>query len=292
MSKQYLSLARQGKNAWWRYGLTIIIVVFFWQIIGAIPFGILVAFLGVDGDPATQFNLEAFQFEGIPPLLPYLALNFSLIALFIGLYISIRLLHKRPLISLVTPTSQVRWGRLFKGFGVYFLLAATASLVEAVLFPGRYQLALNLSQFLIFLPIALVITPLQTSAEELFFRGYLMQGIGLKTKNSLIPILVSSLLFTLPHLLNPETQQSMVLLAAFYFLFGVFLAWITVKDNGLELAMGAHAANNLFIALIANYHNSALPSSSIFISHLEPLFSLISFIAITLVFYWVLIMRK
>lgn len=292
MSKQYLSLAREGKNAWWRYGLTIIVVLFFWQIIGVIPFGILIAFLNTDGDPSTQFNLETFQFEGVSPLLPYLALNFSLIALLIGLYISVRLLHKRSLISLIAPNDQVRWNRLFQGFGVYFLLASVASLVEAVLFPGRYQLTLHLSQFLIFLPIALVVTPLQTSAEELFFRGYLMQGIGLKSKHPPIPILVSSILFMLPHLLNPEAQQSMILLASFYFLFGVFLAFVTVKDNGLELAIGAHAANNLFIALIANYHNSALPSPSIFISHLDPLFSLISFIAIIIIFYGLLLKTR
>ncbi|MDJ0705381.1 MAG: CPBP family intramembrane metalloprotease [Leptolyngbyaceae cyanobacterium MO_188.B28] len=292
MSKRYLSLANQGKNAWWRYGLTILIVVVFWQIIGVIPFGILVAFLDLDGDPSTQFNPEKFQFEGVSHLWPYLALNCILISLFIGLYISLRLLHKRPLISLITSGEQVRWNRFFQGFGVYLLLSATASLIEALSFPGRYQLALNLSEFLIFLPIALLITPIQASAEELFFRGYLMQGIGLKIRNPLVPILVSSILFMLPHLMNPEAQKNMLILASFYFLFGVFLAFITVKDNGLELAMGAHAANNLFIVLIANYYDSALPSPAIFISHLHPVFALMSFIVITIVFYWVLLKSR
>ena len=292
MSKRYLSLANQGKNAWWRYGLTILIVVFFGQIIGIIPFGILVAFLALDGDPSTQFNPEKFQFEGISHLWPFLASNCISISFFIGLYISLRLLHKRPLISLITSGEQVRWNRFFQGFGVYFLLLATASLIEALFFPSRYQLVLNLSEFLIFLPIALVITPIQTSVEELFFRGYLMQGIGLKTKKTLMPVLVSSILFMLPHLMNPEAQKNMLILASFYFLFGVFMAFITIRDNGLELAMGIHAANNLFIVLIANYYDSVLPSPAIFISHLHPLFALTSFIIITIVFYWLLLKKR
>ena len=292
MPSQYLALAKQGVNDWWRYVIAILFILIFWQIIGSIPLGILVAVLTIDKNPATQFNPETLQFEGLQPLLPYLVLNFSLIALLISSYIAVRFLHQRRFITLINPTDYVRWARLFQGFGVYFLLAAIANLAEAVFFPGSYSFTLDLSQFLVFLPIALVITPLQVSAEEVFFRGYLMQGIALKTRNSLIPVLSSSILFMLPHLLNPEVDQSPLVLTTFYFIFGLFLAFITVKDNGLELAIGAHAANNLFIALIANYSNSALPSSSIFTSTLNPSFSLLSFIVIAIVFCLITFRKK
>ena len=292
MSQQYLALAQPGKNDWWRYVVSILVILFFWQFIGAIPAGILVTFLMMDGDPSTQFHPETFQFEGVDPLWSYLAINFSFITLFIGLYIAIRFLHNRSFMTLITPNTHIRWGRLFLGFWVYFLLITMASLVEAVIFPGRYQFTLDLNQFLTFLPIALVITPIQTSTEELFFRGYLMQGIGLKSQSSLIPILLSSILFMLPHLLNPEISQNFSLLASLYFIVGVFLAFITVRDNSLELAIGAHAANNLFIALVVNYPNSALPSPSIFTSQLDPLFSFISFVVIAIIFCLVLLRRR
>ena len=119
-----------------------------------------------------------------------------------------------------------------------------------------------------------------------------MQGIALKTRNPLIPVLVSSILFMLPHLLNPEVAQNPLVLTTFYFLFGLFLALITIKDNGLELAIGVHAANNLFIVLIANYSTSALPSSSIFTSTLNPSFSLISFIVIVIAFCLITFRKK
>jgi len=289
MTSQYLSLAQQGKNVWWRYVISIFLILFLYQIIGAIPLLILSAALTLDKNPATQFNPETLQFEGVEPLLPYLVLNFASICLLAGLYISVRFLHQRRMITLVTPNQQVRWKRIFQGFGLYFLLTFVISFVGIVLSPSEYQLTFKPIQFLVFLPIALVITPIQTSAEELFFRGYLLQGMGLKTRSLLIPILGSSLLFMLPHLLNPEVKSNFFLMTLLYLLLGIFLAVITVKDDSLELAMGVHAANNLFAALILNYSNSALPSPSIVrASRFDPLSSLISFIVVAVIFCFVI----
>ncbi len=78
------------------------------------------------------------------------------------------------MITLVTPHEQGRWKRSFQGLGLYFLLIFVISFVGIVLSPSEYQLTFKPSQFLVFLPIALVITPIQPSAEELFFRGHLL----------------------------------------------------------------------------------------------------------------------
>jgi len=289
MTSQYLSLAQQGKNVWWRYVISIFLILFFYQIIGAIPILILSAALTLDKNPATQLNPETLQFEGVEPLLSYLVLNFASLSLLAGLYISVRFLHQRRMITLVTPNQQVRWKRIFQGFGLYFVLTFVISFVGIVLSPSEYRLTFKPSQFLVFLPIALVITPIQTSAEELFFRGYLLQGIGLKTRSLLITILGSSLLFMLPHLLDSAVKLNVFLMVSYYLLFGIFLAVITVKDNSLELAMGVHAANNLFAVLILNYSNSALPSPSIVTqSRLDPLSSLINFIVVAVIFCFVI----
>jgi uncharacterized protein len=285
MTNQYLALAIQGRNAWWRYVISIFVILFFYQVIGVIPVGILGAILALDNNSATRLNPTTFQFEGVEPLLPFIVINFVLISLLVGVCISVRFLHQRRLITLVNSTKRVRWKRIFQGFGLYFLLVSVISFVGIALSPSEYQLTFRPGQFLLFLPIALVLTPLQTSAEELFFRGYLMQGLGLKVRNPLFPIVGSSLLFMLPHLLNPEMKSNFFLMAALYFSLGLFLAYITVRDNALELALGVHAANNLFVVLVLNYSKSALPSPSIFTaSRIDPLSSLIGFILIAVVF--------
>jgi len=135
-----------------------------------------------------------------------------------------------------------------------------------------------------------IFTPIQTSAEELFFRGYLLQAWGHVLKNPVGLALINGILFMLPHLANPEVASGPVLLALYYFGIGAFFAFITLRDNGLELAIGAHAANNMYAAIFANYTDSVLPTDSIFtVTELDPLFGLLSFAVIAGVFYVVLL---
>ena len=130
-----------------------------------------------------------------------------------------------------------------------------------------------------FLPAAVILTPIQTSAEELLFRGYFLQGLGILTRKKWILIIISGVIFAVPHFLNPEMKQGFLLLALYYFSFGAILAWITLKSNRLEFALGIHAANNLFTVLFANYTDSALPSPSVFTATvLDPVFNLVSFL--------------
>ena len=54
----------------------------------------------------------------------------------------------------------------------------------------------------------------------------------------------------------------------------------------MELALGMHAANNLFAALFANYTVTALPSPALFtIQTLDPVYSLVSLVIGIIVFY-------
>jgi hypothetical protein len=90
----------------------------------------------------------------------------------------------------------------------------------------------------------------------------------------------------LPHLANPEVRTDFVLMPAYYFGIGLLLALVTLRDNRLELAVGAHAANNLFSSLVANYVNSALPTPSVFtVSRLDALYALAAFVVTAVIFY-------
>lgn len=294
MPTPYLSLATLGKNQLWRYLLGLLVIVVFWQFIGALPILAYVMKVETDDDPSTRVDLNTLQFEGVDPLWPYLGINFTLIAMFVGLFIAIRFLHQRAFKTAITPLEQINWKLMWKGFSVYFLLMLLAAIAEALLNPSDYTMTFDFKQFMIFLPLALIITPIQAAAEEVLFRGYIMQGLGLLTRYTAVPVIGTSLLFMLAHFLNPEmkTEQSL-LLPLLYFLLALFLAVITVKSNSLELAIGVHAANNLFTVLIMNYANSALPAPSIFTTgEIDPLASLISFVLIAAAFYWIVFVWK
>ena len=258
----YLNLAQQGENKWWRYVLAVLLMLFMWQVLGSIPSVFLVMWVMVKGHLQTWIGSGILP--GVEPLVSFVALMLASVFFALGIFLAVRFIHNRPFRTLITPVRLIAWGRLFKGFGVWFALAGLTSLLEALLYPGRYVWTPNLSQFFPFVILALVLIPIQTSAEELFFRAYILQGVGLRSRNIWLLSTISGVLFMAPHFLNPEASVNYPLMGFYYFSMGAFLAYITLRDGRLELALGVHAANNLFSVLFANYKISALPSPSLF----------------------------
>ena len=271
-TERYLDLAREGRNAWWRYALGVLIIAFFWLVLGYVPYLLLV------GAGLSDHLLE------------YLAVNFTIFMMLAGLVLVVKFVHRRPLLTLITPQSRIDWRRVARSALAWTVIAAVIVVIEHAWFPGRYYLSFDAGRFFAFLALVLVLTPIQAGTEELVFRGYAMQGLALLTRRPAVIAVASSVIFTVPHLLNPEVHQyGVLIMAANYFAIGMLLATVTLRDGRLELAVGLHAVNNVFLALVANYEGSALTTESIFTAtELDPVYSLVTLVIGTLIFHgWV-----
>jgi membrane protease YdiL (CAAX protease family) len=136
--------------------------------------------------------------------------------------------------------------------------------IDLFLSPDEYELTFNLNQFLILVIICLTLLPLQTSFEEYLIRGYLLQGIGITTKSRFLAFTIPSILFGLLHFANPEIDKLGNAFIFAYIFMGFFLGLITMMDEGLELALGWHYANNLMAALFITADWSVLQTDSIY----------------------------
>jgi membrane protease YdiL (CAAX protease family) len=269
----YLDLARMGKNDWWRFILAGVLILFFWQILGAMPAIFLLIWVLADGNPQTGISSSG-QFVGVEPILGFTVTLLASIFFLAGIFLAVQFIHRRSFLTLITPSRNISWGRVFQGFIVWLVLLGLMSLVEAFLYPGRYVWTLDLRLYIPFAILALVLLPIQTSAEELFFRSYILQGIGLRLRNIWVLSVISGFLFMLPHLLNPEARVNYSLIGFYYFFIGGIMAYTTLRDGCLELALGLHAANNLFTALFANYTVTVMPTPSLFtVNTLDPIYS-------------------
>jgi membrane protease YdiL (CAAX protease family) len=87
------------------------------------------------------------------------------------------------------------------------------------------------------------------------------------------------------HLLNPEVDKLGNLIMIYYIGMGFFLGIITLMDDGLELALGVHAANNIVTALLLTSDWSAIQTNSIYrdISK-NPTLEMIDLIPLVIVF--------
>lgn len=292
MGEQYLDSVRLGKNQWWRYLLGILIILGAWLLVGsmlylvAVSFGIFIDLSSIGSDPVSGAASLEQLVQSAPPLATFTGTFLTFVPLLVGVFLVVRFIHGRPFLTLITPHRRVDWCRLMQGFVVFGALLVLITAVEVLLYPGRYQLSLNLPRFLPFMMVGLVLIPIQTASEEVLFRGYFMQGLSLLVRSPLILALFSGLVFTLPHLANPELAAGPWLVAPQYLIVGFALAFITLRDNGLELALGVHAANNLFVGLVATFPDSAIQGETVFLSAaMDPVYSLISVVVAYALFY-------
>jgi hypothetical protein len=288
----YLALARQGKNHWWRYLLGIVLILLAWQGIGLMPTFALAYWAEVDGDETTGFNVDTFMVEGLSPALTFADIMAMFIFLILGIWLVVRFLHKRPFLSLITPLQRISWLRVLQSAVVFAAIYLSVTVVGEWLLPtpaGEMEYVFDAQAFLPFLPLALLLIPIQTTAEELLFRGYVLQGLGL-VLHRWAAVLVSALLFALPHLFNPEVYGANLWIAVLpYLTTGLLLAAITLRDGSLELAMGVHASNNIFAFLfVTTPPYDMFPALFVYHGELFTWETVLTEALIAVLFYWVI----
>lgn len=284
----YYNLSRLGKNEWWRYLLSILIIFVCWFVFSVLlGFG-LSAYILLDNNPVTGYDPNSSQLLGVSPLITLAVSLVSFIPLLVSLFFVVKFIHSRPVSSLITPSKRISWKRIGIGILSIWVLLIISCVFEAILFPGRYQFTFDAGEYIKYVPLIVIFIPIQAATEELLFRGYLTQSLNLLTKHPWMAIIITSALFMAMHFANPEVAVDVVLTLAYYFAVGVFMALITLKDNCLELAIGCHIGINMFV-LAANYTESVLPVPSIFtVTTLDPVYNLISFIVVAVIFYFFL----
>ena len=190
-------------------------------------------------------------------------------------YLGQKLIHKRTIRSLHTAASNIRWGRGLQAFFVTWIVLGTFTAV--LHFTGISTIRSNFGaeQFISYSLVCLLFLPLQSGTEEIIFRGYLNQGVNHLLKNKWVTFTITSILFMAMHLANPEALAGkesgmLTLTMSSYFIFGFIACLMVWMDDGLESAIGFHAANNTFAGIFVNYEGSVIPTPSLFMATTNP----------------------
>ena len=260
----YIGQAHKFKHDSWRYWLGIIVIFIIWQL-GSIPLAIAVfAKVFQDGGDLNALGEDPNALMQI--LSPNLTLFLMLLAFAVGLggiWLWIKKVHEQSFTALTTTRKKIDWSRFWYGFLLIGVTTTLLTLIEYVWHPESFEVQFNWGSFLILFIIAVLMVPLQTSFEEYFFRGYIMQGLGLMTKTRWIPLIFTSVVFGAMHAFNPEVDKMGSIIMIYYIGTGFFLGIITLMDRGLELALGFHAGNNLIGALLVTADWTAFQTESI-----------------------------
>lgn len=264
----FLQQAFKPGNKFWKY-LAGSLIVFAASIIGQLPFTIAIAAKALSkGGAIPTTQTEMLRFMDLNLTFFLLLLSFAVAML--GLYLIIKPLHNQKFKEIVTSRPKVDWGRVFFSFAIWAVFSTGTILLTYFTEPESFVLQFNPTKFLLLCLIALPLVPIQTSVEELLFRGYLMQGFGLLAKNRWFPLVLTSVIFGGMHIFNPEIDKMGIIIILSYIGTGFCLGIMTLMDEGTELALGFHAANNLTAALLITADWTAFQTHSIFKDVSEP----------------------
>jgi len=256
----FIAQAFKFKHDLWRY-----------LVIPSLFFGLMalnsvaVEFLDLDVNQMIQQEIERKGANRV------LAENLMGFVIFLaGLFFWVKYVHQQPIKFLTTARKKVDWSRFWFAFGMVAIFNIVITLFDYYSNPEDYVVNFELEPFLYLLIISLFLIPIQTSFEEYFFRGYLLQGLGILTRNRWIPLILTSVVFGGLHYFNPEVTKLGDIIMIYYIGTGFMLGVITLMDDGLELALGFHAANNLITALLVTADWTAFQTNSIFKDISEP----------------------
>jgi len=212
---------------------------------------------------------------------------------FFGFWLIVNKLHNTSLVKIATIRKKIDLKRIIFSFVLWGILIIVMVLFDYFLFTDDYKWNFKLKEFLIMLPIAFLFIPIQTSLEEFIFRGYLMEGFASLLKNSWMPLIFTSLIFGLLHIYNPEVEKLGHSILIYYIGTGLFLGILSIMDQGIELSLGFHAANNLVTALLVTSTWTVFQTESILIDISEPnLFNEIVFSLLILYPLFLIVMSK
>lgn len=265
----YIQQAYKGFHEGWRYfvGLLIIIIA---VIVGQIPFTAAVFLKAMENGDSIFEITEQNMMTLLEPNLNLFLMLLSFAVGLLGLFFVVKYIHQQSIQSLTTSRKKIDWNRVWFAFILWGIISSGFIFLDYFMSPENYVYNFKLVPFLILCVIAILLVPLQTSFEEYLFRGYLMQGIGVVTGNKWVPLITTSVVFGLLHIANPEVEKLGYIIMVYYIGTGLFLGIMTLMDDGLELALGFHAANNLFTALLVTADWTAFQTNSIFKDMSDP----------------------
>ncbi|SMX30706.1 CPBP family intramembrane glutamic endopeptidase [Actibacterium lipolyticum] len=227
----------------WRILLGMLLILFIYIGVFAIMLVALYPIVGPLEYFAWLLKLKAPTEAG-----PTFFLLLSFIGMGLGPIIAVGACHLRGPGTLFGPADETLRG-FFLTVVVLLPLYGGLTALSFWLSPPEQNLAFD--TWLGYLPLALPLVFIQTTSEELIFRGYLQQQLAARFVARWVWMGLPALLFTSLHW-NPAAGSNIWMILAAVLGFALIAADLTERTGSLGSAMGLHFINNVFAMLFVS----------------------------------------
>jgi membrane protease YdiL (CAAX protease family) len=235
-----LQRTRPGTR-WWRPLLVGLVALALYVALHVVGIAVAVATAVANG-PDGWDALNDLDVTDFSDPLTFVVAMLSIIALLPAVLVATRLLGARPVGLLASVAGRVRWtwaARCLALAAGLALVVQTGDAVVAAASGRAWQPQVDGTSWLL-IGLALLLVPAQCVAEEVVFRGYLLQTVGTWLRHPAFAIVLPVPLFVLGH---EYVNLAMVDIAVW----ALAMGWLTWRTGGLEAASAAHVVNNLVV---------------------------------------------
>ncbi|MBN9252808.1 MAG: abortive phage infection protein [Mesorhizobium sp. 61-13] len=180
----------------------------------------------------------------------------SFAGIWIGLWVVMRWVHRERIGALFGNSSRISRDAFFKGLVAVVITSVISEVLLYLLRPEIARGSISIGSWMLFLVPIVILTFIQTSSEELLFRGYLPRALAKLFRSPIIWGVIPLIMFTSLHW-SPTTGTTMNLagLGAIG-AFAIVLMILVYVTGNLGAAFGAHLGNNLFGFLLISHQES------------------------------------
>lgn len=240
---------------WWKPLLLLLLSgVFFGVFTVMLSLAFVPVLMFADPDYAMDVTTGAAEILDTQRPVSVLLSLLSIIIMIPSVILAMLAMGMRPVGRIWSVATRIRWGLLGRLCGVAVLAVVVMNVVgiavEIALDPASLTepppqagSGFDVNAALLSLLLVVLLVPLQATAEEVVFRGLLMQVIGSWLKNPWFAILIPSVGFAFLHIYNVWGLIAVGLL-------GAVAGWLTWRTGGLEAAIAIHIVNNLIVFTI------------------------------------------
>lgn len=198
------------------------------------------------------FGDSALEVTHLQSAILFMVVLATLGGLALGVWLALRLVHKRRLSSVYSHDAQVSRREFAFGCAIAGVYLAVSLALSAITGNAPRRSDVEFGAWLLALgPLCLVIV-LQAASEELVFRGYLPQQLAARFRSPLVWALMPTLIFGFLHAGNVAGDVGYM---AFYVVFATMLGLVMIatvwRTGSIATAMGIHIVNNIVALTIA-----------------------------------------
>lgn len=222
-------------------------------------------------------QVNNIKYLGISTSLIFSMLNFVFVCA-IALFF-LKSLYRIKIIQLIKGFASNGVTLWYWGFGLWFAVMVLLTVILKLFHATDWQWTYSSSSWWLAVVFWVIMLPAQTLFEELMFRFWLPDLFNFSKHFQNWAYVISALVFALLHSGNEEfSVYSWYWILLYYFIFGLFFAFLKLKSGSIVLPWSVHFAHNLSVILFVQYPHASIKSPTLWTSQTDESLS-VSFLA-------------